>query len=143
MSKNIVKIILERKMNIEENVIDSIMDFHGDIDKMLPKGYFPKSIKNCLRIKNWRIEFKFYQHPFKCKKYIIININKNNLWNVFNNGLHVTYRYPFRYGDMAGTQQIEKIDDGLIKFKDNRVSLKLERLDVIEIWYEYKWENYD
>ena len=44
---------------------------------------------------------------------------------------------------MAGTQQIEKIDDGLIKFKDNRVSLKLERFDVIEIWYEYKWKNYD
>ncbi len=76
MSKIIVKIILGRKMNIEENVIDNIMDFHGDIDKMLPEGYFPKSVKNCLRIKNWRIELKFYQKPFKCNKYIIININK-------------------------------------------------------------------
>ena len=46
MSKNIVIIILERKMNIEEYVIDNITDFHGDIDKMLPEGYFPKSIKN-------------------------------------------------------------------------------------------------
>ena len=27
------------------NVIDKIMDFHGDIDKMLPEGYFPKSKK--------------------------------------------------------------------------------------------------
>ena len=45
MSKNIVKIILERKMNIEENVIDNIMDFHGDIDKMLPEGNFPENIK--------------------------------------------------------------------------------------------------
>ena len=44
---------------------------------------------------------------------------------------------------MAGTQQIEKIDDGLIKFKDNKVSLKLERFDGIEIWYEYKFRNYD
>ena len=41
------------KMNIEENVIDNIMDFHGDIDKMLPEGYFPKSIKKCLKIDNW------------------------------------------------------------------------------------------
>ena len=44
---------------------------------------------------------------------------------------------------MVGTQKIERIDDGLIKFKDNRFSLKLERFDFIEIWYEYEWENYD
>jgi len=37
MSKNIVKIILERQMNIEESIINNIMDFHGDIDKMLPE----------------------------------------------------------------------------------------------------------
>ena len=49
MSKNIVKIILERKMNIEENIINNSMDYHGDIDKMLPEGYFPKSIKKCLK----------------------------------------------------------------------------------------------
>ena len=42
MSKNIVKIILERKMNIEEHIINNIMDFHGDIDKMLPEGRYPK-----------------------------------------------------------------------------------------------------
>ena len=46
MSKNIVKIILERKMNIEENIVNNIMDYHGDIDKMLPEGHFPESIKN-------------------------------------------------------------------------------------------------
>ncbi len=45
-------------MNIEENVIDNIMDFHGDIDKMLPEGYFPKSINNCLNIDNWRLLWK-------------------------------------------------------------------------------------
>ena len=45
MSKNIVKIEFE-KMGFLENVIDNIMDFHGDIDKMLPDGYFPKSVKN-------------------------------------------------------------------------------------------------
>ncbi len=32
-------------MNIEENVIDNIMDFHRDINKMLPKGNFPENIK--------------------------------------------------------------------------------------------------
>ena len=53
MTKNIVKIEFE-KMGFLENVIDNIMDFHGDIDKMLPEGYFPKSIKNCLKINNWR-----------------------------------------------------------------------------------------
>ena len=96
-----------------------------------------------MRIKNWRTDFKFYLNPYKCKKYIVINIDKNNLWCVFNNELHVTYRYPFRYGEMVGTQKIERIDDGLIKFKDNRFSLKLERFDFIEIWYEYEWGNYD
>ena len=45
MSKNIVKIILERKMNIEENIVNNIMDYHGDIDKMLPEGNFPENIK--------------------------------------------------------------------------------------------------
>ena len=40
-------------MNIEENIINNIMDYHGDIDKMLPDGYFPKSVKKCLKIDNW------------------------------------------------------------------------------------------
>ena len=53
MSKNIVTIILERKMNIEENVIDNIMDYHGDIDNMLPEGNFPESIKRCMRMNDW------------------------------------------------------------------------------------------
>ena len=53
MSKSIVKILLERKMNIEENVIDNIIDFHGDIDKMLPEGNFPENIKRCMRTDNW------------------------------------------------------------------------------------------
>ena len=53
MSKNIVKIILERKMNIEENIVNNSMDYHGDIDKMLPEGNFPESIKSCMRMNNW------------------------------------------------------------------------------------------
>ena len=55
MSKNIVKTILERKMNIEENIINHIMDFHGDIYKMLPEGKFPESIKRCMRMNNWEL----------------------------------------------------------------------------------------
>ena len=55
MSKNIVKIILERKMNIEENIINNIMDYHGDIDKMLPEGNFPENIKRCMRMDNWEL----------------------------------------------------------------------------------------
>ena len=132
---------LSLKNGFLENVIDNIMDFHGDIDKVCPKGCFHKARKNCLRIITWRIQFKFYQNPFKCNKQIIKMSIKNMA--CFNNDLHVTYRYPFRYGEMVGTQKIERIDDGLIKFKDNRFSLKLERFDFIEIWYEYEWENYD
>ena len=51
MSKNIVKIILERKMNIEENIINNIMDYHGDIDEM----NFPENIKRCMRMGNWKL----------------------------------------------------------------------------------------
>ena len=55
MSKNIVKIMLERKMNIEEHIINNIIDYHGDIDKMLPEGNIPESIQICLRMDNWEL----------------------------------------------------------------------------------------
>ena len=45
ISKNIVKLELE-KIKIEENIIGIIMEYHGDIDKMLPEGRYPKKIKN-------------------------------------------------------------------------------------------------
>ena len=31
------------------------MDYHGDIDKMLPEGNFPESIKRCMRMDNWEL----------------------------------------------------------------------------------------
>ena len=30
----------------EENIIGRIMEYHGDIDEMLPEGRYPKKIKN-------------------------------------------------------------------------------------------------
>ena len=44
-AKNIVKLELEKKLKIEENLISKIMEYHGDIDKMLPEGRYPKEIK--------------------------------------------------------------------------------------------------
>ena len=46
ISKNIVKLELEKKIKNEENLISKIMEYHGDIDKMLPEGRYPKKIKN-------------------------------------------------------------------------------------------------
>ena len=40
-AKNIVKLELEKKLKIEENLISKIMEYHGDIDKMLPEGRYP------------------------------------------------------------------------------------------------------
>ena len=40
ISKNIVKLEL-KKIKIEENIIGIIMEYHGDIDKMLPEGRYP------------------------------------------------------------------------------------------------------
>ena len=61
-------------MNIEENVVDNIMDFHGDIDKMLPEGNFPESIKRCMRLNNWELTKKQY---VKCNDlYGMHNIEK-------------------------------------------------------------------
>ena len=45
IAKNIVKLELE-KIKIEENIIGIIMEYHGDIDEMLPEGSYPKKIKN-------------------------------------------------------------------------------------------------
>ena len=45
-AKNIVKLELEKKLKIEENLISKIMEYHGDIDKMLPEGRYPKKIKS-------------------------------------------------------------------------------------------------
>ena len=58
MSKNMVKIRLERKMNIEENIVNKIMDYHGDIYKMLPEGNFPENVKRCMRMNNWELKKK-------------------------------------------------------------------------------------
>ena len=68
-------------MNIEENVVDNIMDFHGDIDKMLPEWYFPKSIKNCLKIDNWRRMTKSERENGEriINLYIIIDIDIKNM----------------------------------------------------------------
>ena len=44
MAKNIVKLELE-KIKIEENLIGKIMEYHGDIDELLPQGSYPKQIK--------------------------------------------------------------------------------------------------
>ena len=41
MAKHIVKLELEKKLKIEENLINKIMEYHGDIDEMLPEQYFP------------------------------------------------------------------------------------------------------
>ena len=67
-------------MGFLENVIDNIMDFHGDIDKMLPEGYFPKSIKNCLKIDNWRRMIKSERENGEIiiNLYIIIDIDIKN-----------------------------------------------------------------
>ena len=81
MSKNIVKIILERKMNIEETIINNIMDYHGDIYKMLPEGKFPENIKKCMRMDNWELTEECHsgrggRSDWYC---VEIKIDKNNL----------------------------------------------------------------
>ena len=67
-------------MSIEENVIDNIMDFHRDIDKMLPEGYFRKSIKKCLKIDNWgrMIKSERENGEIIINLYIIIDIDIKN-----------------------------------------------------------------
>ena len=100
MSKNIVRIILERKMNIEENIINNIMDYHGDIDKMLPEGNFPESIKRCMRMNNWELTEEYHSgRGGRSNWYCIeVKIDKNNLWSVFKNDVNVEYCYPTKKG---------------------------------------------
>ena len=140
MSKNIVKIILGRKMNIEENVIDNIMDFHGDIDKMLPEGYFPKSIKNCLKIDNWRLLWKSEKENRETIYHlnIIIDIDIKKIWKVFNDEINVSYRYPTINGPMKGEGKIESIVCGVIKFKNSKYNFKLDKFEYIVIKHSYK-----
>ena len=55
-AKNIVKLELEKKLKIEENLISKIMEYHGDVDKMLPEGRYPKKIKNvCVLIIGFQV----------------------------------------------------------------------------------------
>ena len=151
MSKNIVKIEFE-KMGFLENVIDNIMDFHGDIDKMLPEGNFPESIKRCMRMNNWELTKEQY---VKCndlygvyhieKYYIEIKIDENNLWSVFKNNVNVTYKYPVKcpwYSEgirwTTGEKRIINIENDLIRFGKNK--LKLNRFDYLKIKHVYKTE---
>ena len=140
MSKNIVKIILERKMNIEENVIDNIMDFHGDIDKMLPEGYFPKSIKKCLKIDNWLCMIKSERENGEriINLYIIIDIDIKKMRRVFNDEINVAYGYPTINGSMSGEGKIESIICGIIKFKNSKYNFKLDKFEYIVIKHSYK-----
>ena len=143
MSKNIVKIILERKMNIEENIVNNIMDYHGDIDKMLPEGNFPESIKRCMRMNNWVLTKEKDARSggltnlyYVEKYYIEIKIDKNNLWSVFKNNVDVIYGYPTKYGKMTGEKQIINIENDLIQF--DKYKLKLDRFDYLQIKHIYK-----
>ena len=140
MSKNIVKIILERKMNIEENIVNNIMDFHGDIDKMLPEGYFPKSIKKCLKIDNWERMIKSERENGEIiiNLYIIIDIDIKKIRRVFNDEINVAYRYPTINGSMSGEGKIERIIRGIIKFKNSKYNFKLDKFEYIVIKHSYK-----
>ena len=60
MTKIVVSIILERKMNVEENIINKIMDYHGDIYKMLPEGKYPESVKRCMKQRKKTLDAEGY-----------------------------------------------------------------------------------
>ena len=36
------------------------MDFHGDINKMLPKGKVPDKNKKCMRMDNWELTDEYH-----------------------------------------------------------------------------------
>ena len=138
MSKNIVKIILERKMNIEENIVNNIMDYHGDIDKMLPEGNFPENIKRCMRMDNWKLTEEYHsgRGGRSISYFIEIKIDENNLWCAFKNNVNVKYSYPTKYGYMEGDSQIIDIKNDLIQF--DKYKLKLYRFAYLKIKHEYK-----
>ena len=145
MSKNIVKIILERKMNIEENIVNNIMDYHGDIDKMLPEGNFPENIKRCMRMGNWKLteDSRSGRGGSYIDYFIEININENNLQCAFKNNVNVTYEYPVkcsRYSEgirwTSGEKRIINIENDLIRFGKNK--LKLNRFGYLQIKHVYK-----
>ena len=112
-AKNIVKLELEKNLKIEENLISKIMEYHGDIDKMLPEGRYPE--KKCIRIDNWVLSTSYLE--WALVYYIIINVNMQNIMSVVTNKIRVAYRLPTKYGSIYGNRRIEKIYDGLIKFK--------------------------
>ena len=138
MSKNIVKIILERKMNIEENIVNNIMDYHGDIDKMLPEGNFPENIKRCMRMGNWELteDSRDGRGGRYIDYFIEIKINENNLQCAFKNNVNVEYSYPTKYGYMYGDSRIINIKNDLIQF--DKYKLKLDRFDYLKIKHRYK-----
>ena len=71
-------------MNIEEHIINKIMDYHGDIYKMLPEGEFPENKKR-MRMNNWELTKKENTRCGGLSYWysVDIKIDKNSLWRVF------------------------------------------------------------
>ena len=82
MSKNISKLEMENKIKIEENLIGKIMEYHGDIDKMLPEGRYPKKVKKCMRMDNWVLDTSYKE--WALIYHIVINVNMQNIMAVIN-----------------------------------------------------------
>ena len=125
-------------MNIEENIVNNIMDYHGDIYKMLPEWNFPENIKRCLRMDNWGLTTEYHSGRGGRSKtyYIVIKIDTNNLWSVFKNDVNVEYSYPTKYGFMDGFGQIIDIKNDLIQI--GKYKLKLDRFWYLRIKHRYK-----
>ena len=105
-AKNIVKLELEKKLKIEENLISKIMEYHGDVDKMLPEGRYQQKNKKCIRIDNWVLSTSYLE--WALVYYIIINVNMQNIMSVIKNKIRVAYRLPTKYGSIYGNRRIEK-----------------------------------
>ena len=106
IAKNIVKLELE-KIKIEENLIGKIMEYHGDIDELLPQGSYPKKIKKCIRTDNWVLSTSYKE--WALIYHIVINVNMQNIMAVINNKIRVAYRLPTKYGSIYGNRRIENI----------------------------------
>ena len=92
--------------------------------------------KKCLRIDNWVSSTTYLE--WALVYHIIINVNMQNIMAVINNKIRVAYRLPTKFGSIYGNRRIEKIYDGLIKFKGVRYPYKLCNFTYLKLVHKYK-----
>ena len=141
LTKNIPSLDLQT-LGLPDNVVDTIMNFHGEIEGILPidvyeSGWYQThefdKLKKYIRKDNWSLKLEtsggrggsFGRH------YVIINIDESMVGDLVNDEISIEYSYPTKYGSMESKGLITSYNNDSVQI--GKYFLKLDKFKYITI----------